>query len=329
MTSGLSAQPCLRGINAAGGEFGPLPGKHGKTHIFPSDATLDYFASKGMNVIRLPFRWERVQPQLYGELDDDELERIKDTVRRATARGMTTILDPHNYAKYAGTRMGQGRVLPPAFADFWLRFTPHFANRDDVIFLLMNEPAGISAATWLPAANAGIEAIRKAGANNLIMVPGTIWTGASHWFDDQDGGSNAEVLREIHDPQNHFIFEVHQYLDRDYSGTNTTCPRVDDAILALEGVSGWFRQHGYAGFVGEFGGSSSPDCLAGIAEMASYLNSQGDIWLGWTAWAGGDWWGDYPLSLQPKDGNDRPQMKALEPHIRTPDGRIAQCLVSE
>ncbi len=309
------AQTCLRGVNLAGAEFGSAPGEYGKDYIYPSDDTLEYFAAKGMNVIRLPFKWERLQPQLNGPLAAEELARLLDTTDRATQKGLAVILDPHNYAGYGDDRIGEGPVDAKAFADFWSRLSAPFAGRDDVIFLLMNEPVGITAKTWLEAANAAIAGIRQAGAENLIMVPGTIWTGASHWFDDQDGGSNAELLQKIHDPLKRFAFDLHQYMDKDYSGTHATCPRVQDAIQALEGVSGWLRQHGFSGFLGEFGGTKSPDCLTGLAEFAEYINGQGDIWLGWTVWAGGEWWGDYPLSLQPANGEDREQLSALMPMI--------------
>ncbi|WP_289035416.1 glycoside hydrolase family 5 protein [uncultured Roseibium sp.] len=311
---------CLRGINIAGGEFGDLPGKHGQTHIYPGTQTLDVFAAKGVNVVRLPFRWERLQPALLGPLDQTELTELNAAVDRATSRGMNVILDPHNYAGYGSGKIGSDQVSNADFADFWLRLAPHFANRSDVIYLLMNEPAGVAAAIWRDAANAAIKAIRDTGADNLIMVPGTIWTGASHWFEEQEGGANSEVLQEIKDPLNRFVFEVHQYLDDDFSGTNGACPRVDDAILALEGVSGWLRQHGFSGFLGEFGGTTASNCLTGLDEVAGYMASQSDIWLGWTAWAAGEWWGDYPYSLQPKDGLDPPQLSALVPYLsRTAD----------
>lgn len=321
----VQAAPCLRGINLAGAEFGSASGKYGTNYIYPSDKTVLYFAQKGMNVIRLPFKWERLQPKLNGPLNEDELNRIKETVDQASSRGLTTILDPHNYAGYNQIKLGEGDVTAAAFANFWARLAPHFAGRADVVYLLMNEPAGITAATWLEAINAGIAAIRKAGADNLVMVPGTIWTGASHWFDRQPGGSNAEVLRNVRDPQNRFVFDIHQYMDSDYSGTHQTCPRVQDAIKALEGVSGWFRQYGYAGFLGEFGGTGSPDCLDGLARIADYINSQGDTWIGWSAWAAGPWWGDYPLSLQPKEGVDKPQLKVLEPYIRDDGLEMPAC----
>ena len=75
---------------------------------------------------------------------------------------------------------------------------------------------------WLGAANAAIAAIRKAGAHNLILVPGNSWTGAHSWLDDWYGGPNGVWMLKVRDPQDHYAFEVHQYLDADSSGTKTT-----------------------------------------------------------------------------------------------------------
>jgi endoglucanase len=49
--------------------------------------------------------------------------------------------------------------------------------------------------------------------------------------------------------------------------------------------------------------------------MLTYMDSNSDVWRGWTYWAGGAWWGDYPLSVQPgDDGKPRPQMTVLVRH---------------
>ena len=95
------------GVNLAGGDFnGPKPGEHslyGKDYVYPSTSELDYFASRGVNIIRFPFLWERLQPVLGGPLDPADLARVEHVVKEATSRGLTVILDPHNYARYHGT----------------------------------------------------------------------------------------------------------------------------------------------------------------------------------------------------------------------------------
>ncbi|MCX2724235.1 glycoside hydrolase family 5 protein [Roseibium salinum] len=322
----LSAQEqeCLRGVNVSGAEFGGYQGEYGQKYIYPSDKTLDWAAARHMTAIRLPFRWERLQPRLFDGFDAAELERLKDTVARANARGLTVILDPHNYAKYRDQKLGSGDVSPEAFADFWKRLASMFAGNDRIVFGLMNEPSGITAMSWFDSAQAGLSAIREAGAQNLVLVPGTIWTGASHWFEAQEGGSNAEILQRISDPSDNFAFEFHQYMDADFSGTNETCPRVDDALSALEDVSKWMRNNDYRGFLGEFGGTSAPECLNGLMQMAGYMNRNSDIWIGWSAWAAGEWWGKYPLSLQPVGSVDKPQMRVLLPYL-TNAGQVPLC----
>jgi endoglucanase len=323
--TGAQERTCLRGVNIAGAEFGGYEGPYGESYIYPSDATLTWAASRQMTTIRLPFRWERLQPKLHSALNPAELARLKQTVAKAKQHDLTIILDPHNFAEYRDVKIGQGSVTVEAFADFWRKLGSEFSGDPRVLYLLMNEPEGVTATTWFKAAQAAILAIRGVGADNLVLVPGTIWTGASHWFDDQPGGSNAEIFKGIADPANNFAFDIHQYLDADFSGRNATCPRTGDALKALEAVTKWMRQYGYQAHLGEFGGTASHDCLDGLAQVAAYINDQSDIWIGWTAWAAGDWWGDYALSLQPQDSIDTLQMTVLERFMTASDGSRAIC----
>jgi hypothetical protein len=68
----------LLGVNLAGGEFGTpdhVPGIFGTDYIYPSHTEIDYYAAKGMSVIRLPFLWARLQHSENGPLDGAELAR--------------------------------------------------------------------------------------------------------------------------------------------------------------------------------------------------------------------------------------------------------------
>ena len=229
-TSSASAAACFRGINLSGAEFGALGGKVDHDYTWPSTQTLDYFAGKGFNTIRLPFRWERLQPKLMGELDGAELQRLMETIELIRARGMRTILDPHNYARYNELVIGSKEVPAEAFADFWAKLARYYANDDEVVFGLMNEPSRMPVTQWLEAANAATKAIReKARASNLILVPGTAWTGAHSWMTPVDGEPNGVVMKGFKDPADNFIFEFHQYLDDDFSGTKGNCSRAKDA----------------------------------------------------------------------------------------------------
>jgi endoglucanase len=306
----------LAGVNLASAEFGEgnLPGTYGVHYIYPSDEETDYFVGKGMNVIRLPFRWERLQRDQYAELDAEELARLDAFVSHATALDAVVILDPHNYARYYGGVIGDG-VPADAFADFWSRVAAHYAGDALVVFGLMNEPHDMSSETWLADANAAIAAIRAAGAHNLILVPGNHWTGAHSWSADWTDPPNGEVMLGVVDPEDNYVYEVHQYLDADSSGTSEACVSATIGSERVAGFTAWLREHGRRGFLGEFGGARNDTCSAALDDLLDHLDANRDVWAGWTYWAGGPWWGDYMFTIEPVDGVDRPQMDVLEGHL--------------
>jgi len=310
--AGSTEAACLRGVNLAGAEFGSGRGVHGADYIYPSPETVAYFAGKGFNAVRLPFKWERLQPRLGRGFDREERQRLSAAVAEIRRAGMTVVLDVHNYAYYGSAQIGSADVPVSAFADLWRRLAADYRDDAGVQFGLMNEPHDIPAVQWLSAANAAIAAIRKAGAKNLVLVPGTIWSGAHSWERELPGGANGTVMLGVEDPAGNFAYEVHQYLDDDFSGTSPRCARADDAVAALENFTGWLRRNGARGFLGEFGGSADKACLDGLARMTAHVDGQPDVWTGWTYWAAGEWWPeDEPLNIQPRPAGERPQLRAL------------------
>jgi endoglucanase len=304
------------GVNLAGAEFNSSkkPGTLNKDYTYPSESDYAYYASKGMNVIRLPFLWERLQPQANGALDRQQLSYLQTAVTRAKAQKLHVVLDVHNYAKYQGKRIGTAETPVAVFADFWSRLATEFKDDDSVIFGLMNEPNGIDAEHWADAAQAGLDAIRATGARNLVLIPGTAYSGAHSWNGSSYGGvSNGSALLAISDPANRIAFEAHQYLDADYSGTSGQCQSERIGAQKLQGFTDWLREHHKMGFLGEFGVGSDPVCLAALESVLEHIEANADVWLGWTYWAGGAWWKqDYPFNVQPdKQGREKPQMTVL------------------
>jgi endoglucanase len=308
--------PVMTGVNIAGAEFGKnVPGKHGTDYFYPSHATMDHFIGKGLRTLRIPFRWERVQHALYGELDANELKLLDGVVNYATGKGATVILDVHNYAAFMRRPIGTPEVPPDALADLWNRLAAHYKNNQKVIFGLMNEPKGLATETWLDAANKAIAAIRQAGARNLILVPGNGWTGAHSWASRSYGTPNAEAMARVSDPANNFAYEMHQYLDSNYSGTKPNCKSATVGADTLAGATQWLRQHHRRGFLGEFGAGSDATCLAALDGMLTFMADNSDVWMGWTYWAAGAWPRSYFTSVQPVDGVDPPQLQTLLKHI--------------
>jgi len=181
----------------------------------------------------------------------------------------------------------------------------------------MNEPHDMPTEQWLTAANAGIAGIRSTGAKQLITVPGNGWTGAHSWSSNSYGTPNSIVMLNVKDPGNNFVFEVHQYLDSDFSGTHPTCQSTTIGVESLKNFTGWCAEHGYRGFLGEYAGGDNAVCEGGVKGMLNYMVENEKQWSGFSWWAAGPWWGSYMFSIEPEaNGTDKPQMAWLEPFLQ-------------
>ena len=305
----------LTGVSLSGAELNAnaLPGKQGTDYVYPDAQTMHYFASRGANCIRLPVLWERLQPALGGDLSTAELAYLDKAISDAQANGERVIVDIHDYGRWRGRVVGSN-VPASAFSSFWSDLSRHInllPNGGSVIFGLMNEPHDIGALQWHKAEQDAMDAIRENGSRNLVLASGADWDGAHSVVSD----GNASLLQTLTDRTGNFAIELHQYLDGDSSGTSADCVTPADAQARLRPATAWLRANHLHGFLGEFAASSTPACLASLDAMLTLLDRNKDVWIGWTDWAGGPWWGHYMFSVQPQDGRDAPQMSVLARHM--------------
>ena len=306
----------LTGINLAGGEFGGPDGRYGYKYVYPDARAMAPFRAQGMNVFRVPMRWERLQPAPGGALAAVELARI-DAVAAAAARsGASVILDIHNYGRYRRQSIGTPGVPARNFVSFWERLARRYRGNSSVIFGMMNEPVDIPAPAWARIAQDTVDAIRAAGARNLILVPGTRWSGAHSWRKAPPGGvSNATAMAGLRDPADNVAFDFHQYFDAHSSGQGLDCVSLAEAQARLKIASDWLRETGRRGFLSEFGVGRSAPCLAVLKGILSSLDSD-RRWLGWTIWASSPWFGSYAFNLHPSTAP--PQLAVLKPFLARP-----------
>ena len=304
------------GVNLSGAEFGsPLAtqgqsviGVYGQEYTYPTASEVDYYAGLGFNVIRVPFTWERLQPRPLGPLDPAQLGYLDGLVGYATNAGLSVVLDPHNYGYGYGKLVGNNGTPAADFADLWSKLAAHF-KQPGIIFGLMNEPNRQTPADWVQPVNAAIAAIRHAGAKQLILVPGTAWSGGSTWV---SSGNAHEFAPKIIDPQHNMAFEIHQYSDADGSGRSAAIASPNVARERLTAVTAWAQQGGKRLFLAEFGAGSDAASIANLQSMLGFMQQHADVWLGGTAWAGGPWWpSDYVFALDPTNGVTKPQLTTL------------------
>ncbi|GGY74390.1 cellulase [Cellvibrio zantedeschiae] len=298
----LAAAHCLNqerltGVNLSGAEFNSskLPGTPYKDYTFPTEAELTYVAAQGANVIRLPFRWERVQPSAMGALASAELKRIQGTVASASAKGLCVILDVHNYAKYYSQTLNGDAALQNAFVDLWQRMAIVFSDPKQTAFGLMNEPSYMPREEWASLAKRTLSELRNAGSTNMVFIAGGHWSGLHDWFSPAVGLSNANLFADVNDPLKRTVLEVHQYADKDFSGSGSTCRAVNEFDPFFTKVTEWAKVNRQKFFLGEFGMPQTPECMLALERFLSLMT--GPEWKGWTYWAAGGWWGKYPLAV--------------------------------
>jgi hypothetical protein len=247
-------EPRLRGLNVAGAEFAtPVdeatsrfsnvnPGTYGRDYVYPSARTLAYLAGRGITFVRLPVRWERLQPSLGRPLDPDETRRLAATVDAARAHGLRVVIDVHNYGAYyvhssaaqAGVRrpIGSREVPIRSFADLWSRVAARFADDSAVLgYGLMNEPVGMrDAQAWETASRAAVHAIRDAGSSQRIFVQSYFWGGVRQFAGYHPSGpwiGDANTW-----------YEAHQYFDHDRSARYRASYDEEVAQAAKQGFTG-------------------------------------------------------------------------------------------
>lgn len=305
--SAVTRGPRFRlGVNLAGAEFKKIGGRW----RWPKLDNLRYYLDNGFNIFRLPFKWDRLQPELNEPLLEEALAGLDEIVDLATGAGAVVVLDSHDYGRRDGQVIGDpGSTVSAAdFADFWGRIARRYRTNDLVWYGLMNEPHGEDPMVNLSVQNAACAAIRAAGAKSKVLFSGVSWTKANTWL----RSSNAEVMLQVRDPENNFAFDAHQYIDQGVGGAPKGPARPGIGSRVLEDIYKWGRQHQRQVFLGEFASGQYPASLKELRALVAFMKERSDVFIGATYFAGGGTWGKSPNSADPVNGVDKPQTLLME-----------------
>lgn len=304
------------GVNLAGAEFGStFPGTYGADYRYPTLAELDYFKSKGLKLIRLPFKWERIQTILGGPLNKEELDRIVSFVDAARDKGLWVILDLHNYGRRNINSVthiiGSEAVSVNDVKNVWAEIADTFKSKQNIWgYGIMNEPHSmLNTPSWFDIAQEIIKGIRSKDQSTSIIVGGDSWSSADRWVKSSDN------LKNLIDPSDKLIFEAHVYFDNNASGVYKGSYDVEKATpnIGVERVSkfvNWLKDNNLKGFIGEYGIPN--DDARWLIVLDNFLNYLRSNCVNGTYWAAGPSWGSYRLSVEPQGGVDKSQMKILE-----------------
>lgn len=211
------------------------------------------------------------------------------------SRGAYAVLDPHNFGRYYGSIITDVK----GFRAWWTTIAKRFATNPLVIFDTNNEYHGMENSLVRNLNQAAINAIRAAGATSqYIFIEGNSWSGAHSWI----SSGNGQALKNLKDPQDKLIYQMHQYLDSDSSGTSDICVSETIGVQRIKAATKWLRDNGKKGMIGEIAGGSNQRCMTAVRGALQHLLNNSDVWTGWLWWSAGPWWGDYKFNMEPSNG---------------------------
>jgi endoglucanase len=312
----IAGPPQMFGVNFAGADFAG-------TAFWQTNAAMwDYYQAKGLTLIRMPFKWARIQPTYYGAVTFTQMDQL---VALANARGMKIIWDMHDYNQrdVGGTLylVGTPQVPTAALVDVWVKIADRYKNEPCTYgYDLMNEPKG-TLENWAAIAQTCVDAMRKVDQKNYIIVEGMNWAKASSWV------ASSGAL-DIKDPAGRLIYSAHSYWDYQdniyaqppiyasnggYEPTDLATPNA--GVNHVKPFVEWLQTRPYAhGFVGEYCTPDNVDAADWNIELGNFLaylranNVSGTYWA-----AGNNWTASHTVCQpQPFPGTDKLQMSVLE-----------------
>ena len=181
------------GGSYAGLEFGTRD-NHSWTSA-PSASDIQYHYNRGIRTLRIPIRWEYLQPTRNSALDATELGKFVDTLNACQNAGMEVLIDIHNYARY-DTGSGYVNLDATGVLDDYLDFLDRLMgasvtdDNDETVLIknhsavwgigIMNEPAYVSTSDWEELSQSIYDHLRSATEINYsghIAVAIGNWSG--------------------------------------------------------------------------------------------------------------------------------------------------------
>jgi len=323
------------GISLMGFAVKPEGGRASWSYNAPGLDQIENFHRKGANCFRLAVSWERLQSNLGSEVADP-VPGFQETIDFITSQlGHHVIIVPYNQAD--GLRHKKSNSMRSDFVKLWKGLAAKYGGNDKIIFGLYNRPlggyedgkeryfellapdkSGEMVEFWRQWSQSAINAIRKSGAKNLILVPGLHGSNADQWTGAAGWGSMLGNIRlsgntrlaALVDPAENLAYDLHQYMDADLAGTRPGCeghhlPRGAD--WGLDQVIAWAWRYNKKLMLTEIASvpsndGSSEQCRLSMNKYLQKLHNSG-VFLGYQVMQAGcngcfsDLWSNRPHNL--------------------------------
>ena len=337
----------LRGVNAGGrsklAPFSPFD-YEGGAYQAALDVYLDRAASWGIDVLRVPFTWEAVEP-VQGMDDEAFLKRYDALLDGAFARGMLTVVDfhqdiyahiycgdgfpawtvpgphpaPHHDCPSWGTKYlddkevhaafdafwAEGSPVQEAYAKLWERIAKRYADRPGVVgFEVFNEPGWGSADLDTWEATTLTTFYSVITARLRAVAPDTLI------FFDPPGVDAVFAQTSMKRPAGEgLVFAPHYYQAAALLGAG------GNPDLVLSKVKLWAstgKKWNVPVFLGEFGEPSGhPTAEAYLRAHYDAMDATGIHGTAWEYSTATEVWNAEELSVAAADGTEHPVAQAL------------------
>ncbi|KAI0669973.1 glycoside hydrolase superfamily, partial [Trametes maxima] len=145
-----------------------------------------------------PLAWQLMTPTVGGPINETFFAIYDKTVQAALASSSDAhvIVNLHNYARWNGGIISQGGATNAEFTSIWSQLAPKYGSNERIILGIMNEPHDIpSIEAWVSSVQYAVDAIRKEGATNFLLLPGSSWA-STQAFPTEAG----PLLVKVEDP---------------------------------------------------------------------------------------------------------------------------------
>ncbi len=354
----------LRGVNAGGrSKFAPFtpfevdgPAEGAAFQAALADY-LDRAASWGIDVLRVPFTWEAVEPA-QGQDDEGFLKKYDALLDGAWARGMFTVVDfhqdvyaqaycgdgfppwtlpasapaPHHdcsgwgieYENDAGVRAAfdafwaDGSAVRAAYESLWDRMVTRYRDKPGVIgFEVLNEPGWGTADPDAWEASTLTDFYSRMAARVAALAPDALV------FFDATGTDAIGLQTTMKRPVGtNLVFAPHYYqVAALFGGTPSGSTVIDD----LRKWQAYGDQWSIPVFLGEFGASNAvADGASYMSDTFAALDSLGMSGTEWEYSVANELWNGEDLSLVAGDGTENPMAAGiLRPYAKALAGTSA------
>lgn len=210
-----------------------------------------------------------------GDLDPNEIGKLKTFLTLVVSYNMQAIIDVHNYGRYnsnrladaaanngivavhnmSGLLLGSSGLPISSFRNLRTKLAGALAGHPGVAgYDIINEPHDLGPGVWPKAAQDAVNGIRSVDTVTTIFVEETGWVNACNWL-------TCRGNLRVYDPVHHLVYEAHLLFDTNGGGAYAQTYDQQGAypnwgVDYVQPYLNWLQQKNAKGFIGEY---SVPD----------------------------------------------------------------------